>query len=334
MVNIAIIGAGFMGTTHAEAYLKIPSVKIAHICDQSEERAGALAGEIDASWTTDYKRLLDDQDVTLVDVCLPTPFHAQFAIDALKAGKHVLVEKPIALNVDEADAMIAVSKETGKILMVAHVARFAPEYRAIRSILESNQLGAPLQATTYRISNMPQWAEWFKDPTMTGGAVLDMQIHDLDLLNWLFGNPLRVMATGVRGEAGGWDHVLSLIEFSDVRASVESSFIMPMDFPFTTGFRVLCENGVVEYFFRAGGASFEIGEPQTHVLIFEAGKPPEPVKLETADGFESELNYFVNCIEKNKEPEYFTDADARLAVKVAEASRQSIESGTIIDISK
>lgn len=332
MVTVGIVGAGFMGTTHAQAYSKNPSVNIAYICDLSDERAQSLASEIDGLGTTQFETILNDPAVTLVDVALPTPSHARFAIDALKAGKHVLVEKPIALNVNEADAMIAASKDAGRFLMVAHVARFAPEYRAIRAVLESGQLGSPQQATTYRISNMPQWAEWFKDPEMTGGAVLDMQIHDIDLLNWLFGRPLRVMSTGVRGELGGWDHVMTLIEYTNVQASVESSFIMPMDFPFTTGFRVLCENGLIEYFFRAGGASFEIGEPQSHVLLFEAGKPPEHVELETGDGFERELEYFVSCVDQKREPAYVTSLDARLAVQVAQASRQSIENGAIESI--
>lgn len=329
MVNVGIVGAGFMGTTHARAYSKNPAANIAYVCDLSDERAQSLASEIGGLGTTQFEQIINDSDVSLVDVALPTPFHAKFAIDALNAGKHVLVEKPIALNVQEADEMIAASEDAGRFLMVAHVARFAPEYRAIRSVLESGRLGKPQQATTYRISNMPQWAAWFEDPAMTGGAVLDMQIHDIDLLNWLFGIPLRVMATGVKGGSGGWDHVMTLVEYKNVQASIESSFIMPMDFPFTTGFRVLCENGLIEYFFRAGGASFEIGEPQSHVLIFEAGKPPEPVELETGDGFERELEYFVDCVEENKKPEYVTAAEARLAVQVALASRQSIEGGTI-----
>jgi UDP-N-acetylglucosamine 3-dehydrogenase len=329
MVNVGIVGAGFMGTTHARAYSKNPAANISYVCDLSDERAQSLASEIGGLGTTQFEQIINDSDVSLVDVALPTPFHAKFAIDALNAGKHVLVEKPIALNVQEADEMIAASEDAGRFLMVAHVARFAPEYRAIRSVLESGRLGKPQQATTYRISNMPQWAAWFEDPAMTGGAVLDMQIHDIDLLNWLFGIPLRVMATGVKGGSGGWDHVMTLVEYKNVQASIESSFIMPMDFPFTTGFRVLCENGLIEYFFRAGGASFEIGEPQSHVLIFEAGKPPEPVELETGDGFERELEYFVDCVEENKKPEYVTAAEARLAVQVALASRQSIEGGTI-----
>ena len=329
MVTVGIVGAGLMGTVHARAYSKNPSVKIAYICDHSGDKAKSLASEVGALETIQFDPILNDPAVDLIDICLPTPSHAKYAIDSLAAGKHVVVEKPMALSVAEADAMIAASKEADRFLMVAHVVRFAPEYRAIRAVLESGRLGRPLQATAYRISNMPQWAEWFKDPTMTGGAVLDMQIHDLDFLNWLFGKPLRVQATGVRGDSGGWEHSMTLISFSDVQALVESSFLMPQDFPFSAGFRVLCEQGSIEYFFRAGGDSFEIGEPQSHVLIFEPGKPPEPAELETRDGYEHELEYFVNCVEQNNEPDYVTAVDARLAVEVALASRKSIENRTI-----
>lgn len=329
MTVVGIVGAGFMGTTHARVYSKISSVKIKYICDLVEDKAQNLASEVGGIGVSNFEKILSDPSVTLIDIALPPPLHPEYTIKALKAAKHVIVEKPIALNVSEADRMIAASREAGCFLMVAHVARFAPEYRAIQTVLESGRLGTPLQATTYRISNIPQWAEWFRDPDISGGAVLDMQIHDIDLLNWLFGKPLRVMSTGVKGETGGWDHVMTLLEYSEVKASIESSFAMPLDFPFTTGFRVLCENGLIEYFFRAGGASFEIGEPQSHLLIFESGNPGQQVPLDTEDGFKLELEYFVNCIEQDREPTFITAADARLAVQIAQASRRSIETGDI-----
>jgi len=332
MTVVGIVGAGFMGTTHARVYSQMSSVTIKYICDLIENKAQALASEVGGLGITNFEEILDDPLVTLIDIALPPPLHPEFVIKALMAGKHVIVEKPIALNVSEADKMIAASKEAERFLMVAHVARFAPEYRAIQSVLESGRLGTPLQTTTYRNSNTPQWAEWFRDPEVSGGAVLDMQIHDIDLCNWFFGKPKRVMSTGLKGETGGWDHVMTLLDYPEVQASVESSFAMPMDFPFTTGFRILGDNGLIEYYFRAGGASFEIGEPQSHLLLFESGKPGQQVPQDTEDGFKLELEYFVDCIEQDREPAYVTAADARLAVQVAQASRRSIETGAIVSI--
>ncbi len=334
MTIVGIVGAGFMGTTHARIYSQMSSVTIEYICDLIENKAQNLASEVGGLGISNFEQILGDPSVNLIDIALPPPLHPEFAIKALKAGKHVIVEKPIALNVSEADRMIAASRDSGRFLMVAHVARFAPEYSAIKSVLDSGRLGTPQQATTYRNSNTPQWAEWFRDPEISGGAVLDMQIHDIDLLNWLFGIPKRVMSTGVKGETGGWDHVMTLLDYPEVQASVESSFAMPVDFPFTTGFRVLCDNGLIEYYFRAGGASFEIGEPQSHLLMFESGKPGQQVLLGTEDGFKLELEYFVDCVEQDKDPTFITAADARLAVQVAEASRRSIENKSIEYIGK
>ena len=332
MVTVSIIGAGFMGMTHARAYVKNPSVKIAYIADLIKERAESLAAEVGGEAITNYEKILLDPSVDLVDVSLPTPFHPEYAIRALEAGKHVVVEKPLALNVEAADRMLEASSKAGRFLLVAHVLRFWPEYLAIRSVLESNRLGAPRQATAFRLSNLPQWSSWFRDPEMTGGGVLDIQIHDLDMLNWLFGKPLRLLSTGLRGEMGGWDHVTTLLEYPEVKASVECSFLMPMDFPFTVGFKVLCEKGLIEYYFRAGGASFEMGQPQTHLLLFEEGKPNQPVPFTPGDGFVREITYFVECVSLGQAPTIITPADARLAIQVAQASRRSLDIGEVVSL--
>ncbi|MBN1427075.1 MAG: Gfo/Idh/MocA family oxidoreductase [Anaerolineae bacterium] len=332
MITVSVIGAGFMGKTHARAYARNPAVRIAYVADKIRARAESLAAEIGAQAITDYDTILLDSSVDLVDVTLPTPFHPEYAIRALEADKHVVVEKPLALNTEEADRMLEAARAAGRFLMVAHVLRFWPEYLAIRSVLDSQRLGAPRQASAFRLSNMPQWSSWFRDPTMTGGGVLDIQIHDLDMLNWLFGKPLRLMSTGLRGEMGGWDHVMTLLEYPSIKASEECSFLMPLDFPFTVGFKVLCERGMIEYYFRAGGASFEMGQPQSHLLLFENGKPNQPIPIDPGDGYERELAYFVDCVDKGREPTIITGAEARLAVQVAQASARSLETGGIVAI--
>lgn len=196
MVIVGIVGAGFMGTTHAKAYTNIPNVKVKYVVDQDGERSQRLASEIGAQALTSITQLLADRETDLVDITLPTPLHPIMAISALEAGKHVVVEKPIALTTEEADRMLTVARDSGRLLKVAHVLHFLPEYAAIHTIVTSGRLGKPRLGHAYRLSNMPQWAELFRDPCKTGGAVLDLQIHDIDFLNWLFGCPLSVYSQG------------------------------------------------------------------------------------------------------------------------------------------
>jgi predicted dehydrogenase len=167
---------------------------------------------------------------------------------------------------------------------------------------------------------------------MTGGAVVDLHIHDLDLLNWLFGQPQRVFARGIQGETGGWDHVITQVEYERVTACAEASFLMPQDFPFTAGLRILCEGGVIEYHFRASGASFETGQPAHYLCLHEPGKPNQPIAFDQGDAFERELAYFVACVRDNQPPAVVTLADARLALQTALAARDSLETGQPIRV--
>lgn len=332
MIKVGVIGAGFAGAFHARAYAALPGVEVAIIADRNEPKAEALAAEVGARSTVDAQAILGDPAITLVDVALPTPLHPEYAIRAFEAGKHVVIEKPLALSVEEADAIIDAADRYHRFLMVAHVLRFWPEYVAIRRVLQSGRLGQPRIAVAQRLSNMPQWASWFRDPSMTGGTVLDLHIHDLDMMNWLFGCPRRVRAIGARGETGGWDHVVTQVEFDTVSASVEASNLMPLDFPFSAGLRVVCDGGVIEYQFRAGGASFESGHPVHYCLIHEAGRPNQPVEFEVGDAFHNEIAYFVGCIQRGTPSETVTPDDARLAVHTALAARASLETGDAVTL--
>jgi UDP-N-acetylglucosamine 3-dehydrogenase len=334
MIKVGVIGAGFAGSFHARAYAKTPGAEVSMIADQNDARAAELAAELGARSAADADAILRDPAIALVDVALPTPLHPEYAIRAFQAGKHVVIEKPLALSVDEADAMIDAARHSGKFLMVAHVLRFWPEYVAIRRVLQSGRLGQPRIVTAIRLSNLPQWATWFRDPAMTGGSVLDLHIHDLDMLNWLFGRPRWVRAIGARGATGGWDHVISQVAYESVYASAEASNLMPLDFPFTTGLRVVCDRGVIEYQFRAGGASFETGQPEHYCLIHEDQRPSQPVEFEPGDAFEREIAYFVSCVERDTPPDVVTAEDARLAVQTALAARASLESGGSVEISR
>ena len=328
MICIGLLGAGFMGTTHARAYGHIQGVEVAAILDRNPDRAASLAQETGSRVEPDPDKIFGDPDIDVVDITLPTPFHPEFAIRGLEAGKHVIVEKPLALTLEAADAILKAAGRSNRYLMVAHVIRFWPEYEAVQAAIQSGRLGKPLLASAYRLSNMPQWADWFRTPALFGGAVLDLQIHDLDFMNLLFGSPRKISAVGLQDETGGWNHVITQLEYETGRASVEASCMLPRDFPFTAGLRVLCEGGALEYHFRGGGASFEQGQPMSYLLLHEPGRPNQPLPCPPGDGYVNELAYFVHCVESGAFPARVPPAAARLAVETALLSRQSLETGS------
>lgn len=332
MIRIGILGAGFMGSTHANAYASLPEAKVVAIHDQNPHRAMALAAEIGSRADSEPENIFTDPSIDVIDVTLPTPFHPEFAIRGLEAGKHVIIEKPLALSLPEADSILDAAQRSDKFLMVAHVVRFWPEYQALYALIQSGRLGKPLLATAYRLSNMPQWADWFRDPRQFGGAVLDLQIHDLDFMNLLFGAPRQVAAIGLQDETGGWNHVVTQIQYETGRASVEASCILPRNFPFSSGLRVVCEGGTLEYAFRGGGASFEQGQPSSYLLLHEPDRPNQPLPFEAGDGYVNELAYFLQCITANTPPVRVTPLDARLAVLTALKSREALECGRVVTL--
>jgi UDP-N-acetylglucosamine 3-dehydrogenase len=328
MINVAILGAGFMGLTHALAYQKLPGVQVALVADIDPAKGQKLAEAVGARAVADADEVFADPVIHLVDVTLPTPFHPAYAIRAMEAGKHVVVEKPLALTMEEVEAILEAQLRTGQMLFVAQVLRFWPEYVLIHEIVRSGRLGRPLSAAAFRLSNPPQWATWFLDPGLSGGTVLDLGIHDLDMMNWLFGKPRSVFAGGVKGAGSeDWSHVQVLLDYGAAQSTVEASFMMPKDFLFTAGLRVLCEKGMLEYVFRAGGASIEEGQPVNSLVLHEPGKPNQVLTAEPGEAFEREIAYFIRCIQSDTPPQVVTGEDARLAVHTALLARNSIETG-------
>lgn len=333
MLKVAVLGAGFMGSTHARAFAKLPDVQVVGVSSRSADKAAELAHEVGAEVFTDALALATHDDVDAVSVTLPTHLHEKHALAALKAGKHAFVEKPMELTLRACDTMIAAARENHRLLMVAHVIRFWPEYVALVNFVKSGQLGKPLLARAQRLSSAPRWGEWFKHPEWTGGAVHDMLVHDFDIMNWLFGIPETVYAKGQRSEIGGWDHVFALSDHGGVTSFVEGSEMMPDGYPFTMSLWVLCEQGSVEFTFRAGGAGVETGAASgTSLKVYESGREAYDLNYSGEDAFEKEVAYFVNCVRNERVPEMATAEQGRLAVKVALAARRSLDANQMVEV--
>lgn len=329
-MNVGVIGSGFMGGTHARAYAKLPGVRVAAVSSRSIAKAETLAQEVGATATTDDMTILNDPAIEAVSIALPTHLHKPITLAALRAGKHVLLEKPFALNVADCDEMIATQERNGKVLMIAHALRFWPEYVALVNLVKCGALGKPLSAVATRLSQMPAWSSWFSDPEQSGGAVLDLMIHDLDALNWAFGQPRTIYARGQEAKPGLWNHILAIVDYGAAQGSIEGSEFLPTGYPFSMAFKVLCERGVAEFAFRAGGVSVEMGGGSS-LVVYEPNRAYQPdVPGAGEDAYTAQIAYFVDCVRNGRTPEAGAPQQARLAVHMANAARQSLESGDVI----
>jgi predicted dehydrogenase len=160
--------------------------------------------------------------------------------------------------------------------------------------------------------------------------VLDLCVHDLDVLNWLFGTPRTVYARGRELRPGLWNDIHALVDYGNVNGFVDGSEFMPQGYPFTAALKVLCEGGVVEFLFRAGGVSVEMGGGAS-LIVHEAGKA-YPLVPAPGDPYENQVAYFVDCVRQGVKPELGTPEQARLAVATADAARQSLESGSVVSL--
>ena len=327
-MKVGVLGSGFMGSTHTRAYAKINGVEVVAVSSRRLEKAQRLAEEVGAQATTDDMTVVSDPAIDAVSITLPTYLHAQYTIAALKAGKHVLLEKPFALTAAGCDGMMAAQKESGKILLVAHVLRFWGEYVSLVEFVQSGKFGRPLSAVATRRSQLPSWADWFLNPAWSGGAVLDLCVHDLDVMNWVFGAPKTVYARGRELKPGLWNNVHATIDYGDAEGFVEGSEFMPEGYPFTMALKVVCEGGIVEFKFRAGGVSVEMGGSNS-LVAYEPGKS-YALEAKPGDAYVNQAAYFIDCARNGRIPTVGTPEQAKLAVLTAELARQSLESGKVV----
>ncbi|MDZ7374338.1 MAG: Gfo/Idh/MocA family oxidoreductase [candidate division KSB1 bacterium] len=335
MVRIAILGYGFMGRAHLAQYLKLPAARVVAVVDSNPERFQALvrgnlpAGESGASLEgiacfTRMDDVLGRPDVDVVDVCLPTHLHKDAVLRALEAGHDVICEKPLALSLRDVDEILEAAARSGHQLMVALCIRFWPEYEYLQDVVRTGAFGRPVSALFRRISPFPSWGgsdSWFADPSRSGGVLLDLHIHDVDISQVLFGRPQRVFATAATGPAGGTravfaQHVyeggpLVFLEASWAYAAFEMSY------------HVTFEAAEVRYSSSATPTLQvrSIGEDKTYT--------PE---LPQEDGYLRELRYFLQCLMDRRYPERVSHDSVRQAMEIALAEQQSMATGMPVEL--
>jgi predicted dehydrogenase len=327
VITVAVVGAGFMGSAHAANYKALDGhARVKTVVSRSLDRAAKVAETVGASATTDFDSVLRDAEVEAIDLCLPTPLHRDAAERALRAGKHVFLEKPIALTAEDADAIVRAADQSGQILMIGLVLRFWPEYVELQRRLAAGELGRPLAVSCHRLSPPADWADWLADPRQSGGTAVDLMIHDFDQMNWLLGEPRTVYA---REPAPG--HVCAVVEYDGAAGIAEGSMQMPRSYSFSSNIRVLCEGGAAEYTFSAapveGEGNIGVSESPRGLRLYPSEAEATTVSVESADPWGPEIAYFVDCVEQGHPPDQGTGEQATKALLVSLAVNRSLESG-------
>jgi len=319
-MRIAVLGLGFMGSTHLQALQNIPDAElVAVVSDDPVKLGGDLSAvqgnldrpgqKIDFSRARKYSNIDDairDRDIEAVDLCLPTYLHAPAAIAALEAGKHVLVEKPMALDGQECDRMIDTAREAGKVLMVAQVLRFWNAYIPVAEACRAGSYGPVRSALFRRRCAAPGWGKWLQDPAKSGGGVFDLLIHDVDFCIQCFGKPEAVSATGYDDMPSGIDIIHANLFYPGIGAVVVSGgWHHPKSYPFSMEFTVSFQGGTFEYN-SAGG----------DLTLHGAGGEPQTVGVGDKDGFQAELEYFLECALQRQIPARCPPEESSAAVKI------------------
>ncbi len=307
-----------MGRMHAQVYKLLPDVKLVSTFSKYGASAVLVAAVHSARVADSYDDILQDPDVDVVDICLPTDLHAEFTVKALTAGKHVLCEKPMAIDAASADQMLSAATKSGKTLMIAQCIRFWPEYKRLREIVHAGSLGQLRSLQMTRFGAFPTWSSdgWIGLEPRAGGAALDMHIHDTDFVVDLLGRPDEIVSRGCQDERG-LSRIFTLMTFGKTIVQLEGGWDLPADAPFRMSLRAVFDRGLV-MFDQGPMTIYEDGaEPVivNDLPVMSAGE--QGGNISDLGGYFFELEYFYRCLREGQAVDLATPESSRLSLEIA-----------------
>ena len=309
-MKFAILGYGFMGGAHLAAMQRIAGVEVTAVATRTRPSAETpTRGNLDlqgiplpdtVAWVSDWHEVLANQEIDAVDICLPTDLHREVVLAALAAGKHVLCEKPMALNVADCEEMMAAAAKSDRIFMVGQVLRWMYPYQYAAEFVREAGRERVRHATLRRSTGYPRWGGWLADPARSGGAILDLLSHDLDQALSLFGPPERVSAVSM----GPVDSMRATLRHADgLQVCVEGGW-MPPEEPFSASFTTVTENKALRF--------------HNGVLRREDGSGGETViEIPQHDSYHDQITYFIQCCRTRSTPELCLPSASADAVRLS-----------------
>ena len=322
ILKAAILGYGGMGHCHASQYDTQKDVKLVALCDIDKSKFAAAdvelnfvnSGKADINGKNCYlcyeDLIKNEPDLDFIDICLPSDLHCEYACRAMKDGFNVLCEKPMALNTKDCEKMIRISRETGKFLMIAQCLRFDEGFNEITKAYRSGKYGKLLRFSLKRMGGFP--GGWFRDVKRSGGALMDLHIHDCDFILHLLGRPAAIRSRGVVVKSGGIDDMHAEFIYPDGPVVLaESSWARPS---WSCGMAAVFENATIEV--------------QNGVKVYQMDKPVKEIKLPgKGNCYFSEIAYFAKCVKTGKRPETAYIESTRDSIAVLELEVKSAFSG-------
>jgi myo-inositol 2-dehydrogenase/D-chiro-inositol 1-dehydrogenase len=317
-MRLGIIGTGTMGEVHAAAWQSI-GAELTGCSSSNLTQAEAFGQRYKIRTFLNYSELLNNVDI--VDICTPTATHKPLVLAAAKAGKHVICEKPIALTVEDAQAMIDACQ--GIRFFVGMVLRFFPQYRSAKQLVVAGRIGEPGVLRLKRVSYVPQNPEaWYFNEALSGGMVVDLMIHDFDYARWLAGEVERVFALKTQADSGSAQYIQAVLRLkSGAIALIEGGWAYPPGV-FRTGFDLSGTDGLIEW---------SSDQPSPLITFFppkveETASVGLPTSGLADDPFAAELRHAYQSIQSGA-PFEVTAEDALEALRISLAVRKSVETG-------
>jgi len=308
-MNIGILGTGNMGKLHAKIFSDIDNVRVAGIFGRNEKKLNDIASSINTKAYTNPYDLITDEDIDVIDVCLPTQLHTEFVIGALNAGKHVFCETPITYTLEDAMAMESASKNNNKLLLVGLFDRFHSQYKGIYDMVRANVLGQIKSVFLNR-----------RSPSYYSGKdiIVNLLIHDIDYIHYLLGNPRAIECNGVISN-GIHDHANVLLQYDGISVNIEGNTIMPTSFPFSTSLRVVGEEGAIDLSWK-----FDKTGPVSEVIIYKDNEEPKLIQISDYDPYRAECLYVVDCILGKADSSLISISTALKSLNTAVIAREKL----------
>ena len=294
MLKVGLVGVGGISGTHIPAWEEMENAELTALCDVRPERLEMYPGK---RHYTDFEEMLKSEQLDILDICLPTYLHADYAVRALERGIHVLCEKPISLKEEDVDRIYSTAEKNNVKFMVAHVLRFWPEYAQIKDIADSQRYGKLLSGRMTRVSEIPRWSwdGWMTDEERSGLVPFDLHIHDLDFMVYAFGKPTSVKT--VRVKRPDQDSLSAIYEYDGAFISAESAWYAPA-VPFIAEFRFQFEKAVLIFDGQKLTAHEIDGTKRDLSSDSQAGA--SAINLPKTNAYANEIVYFADCVANGK----------------------------------
>ncbi len=296
MLKVGVLGVGGISGAHIPAWNRIEQAKLVALCDIRPEQ---LEPYKDGSYHlyTDFEDMIANEDLDIIDICLPTFLHVEYSIKAMQKGINVLCEKPISLNSEDVKKVYAAAKQHNVKFMVAHVIRFWDEYVFLKDIIDTKKYGKLKNGHIERMGNTPKWSwdDWMADPQRSGLVPFDLHIHDLDWLIYTLGKPTSISVNRVK--SGKSDYMNGLYNYDGFFITAHSAWF-DNEFNFTYGYRFMFEDAVIEL--KSGTLTVFETSGKTYTVGGDISSDDACINLPATDAYFNEIRYFTDCVLYNK----------------------------------